>query len=282
MSEKSKDPKTLLGQELKSQREKKGFTIAQVSKEAKIPVDKIELIEQSNNNNNNNNTMLRVYIIKYLKFLDMYNEKYLNMLEEAYNSNIEELTHTVNLEQSIKDVDFADDIKRNKDKEANKRMIKLALIGLIIIASIGGLSYLVFGSLKSNVTQVSENETTLLTNTVLNPQKVVDTKPKIEFEETKNGYVVSGDENYEVVITFEDAAYVEIPKQKDVKSKTYKKDEEIKFEIKADENVTIYTGKYESIKITINGEELPLNEKKKGVQTFRLDFKKEAGDQDEN
>lgn len=284
MSEKVLDPKEILGQDLKKEREKRNITISELSKEARIPVDKLEIIEagSDNNSDNNNNTMLRVYIIKYLKFLDMYNDKYKKLLEEGYSSNIEELTHTINLKEDVGEVNFADDIKRNKDREQYKRLFKLIVMGLIVLATIGGLGYLIFGNLKSNVVDVSENETTLLTNTVLNPQEVIDTKPKIEFKETNNGYVVSGDSEYEVVITFAGQAYLEIPTQKDVVAKVYKEGEEVKFNMKADQYVTIYTGKFENIKITINGEELPLNDKKTGVQTFRIDFKKEVGDTNES
>ncbi len=282
MSEKVLDPKEILGQDLKKEREKRNITISELSKEARIPVDKLEIIEAGSDNNNNNNTMLRVYIIKYLKFLDMYNDKYKKLLEEGYSSNIEELTHTINLKEDVGEVNFADDIKRNKDREQHKRLFKLIVMGLIVLVTIGGLGYLIFGNLKSNVVDVSENETTLLTNTVLNPQEVIDTKPKIEFKETNNGYVVSGDSEYEVVITFAGQAYLEIPTQKDVVAKVYKEGEEVKFNMKADEYVTIYTGKFENIKITINGEELPLNDKKTGVQTFRIDFKKEVGDTNES
>ena len=262
MSEKVLDPKEILGQDLKKEREKRNISISELSKEARIPVDKLEIIEAGSDNNNN--TMLRVYIIKYLKFLDMYNDKYKKLLEEGYSSNIEELTHTINLKEDVGEVNFADDIKRNKDREHHKRLFKLIVMGLIVLATIGGLGYLIFGNLKSNVVDVSENETTLLTNTVLNPQEVIDTKPKIEFKETNNGYVVSGDSEYEVVITFAGQAYLEIPTQKDVVAKVYKEGEEVKFNMKADEYVTIYTGKFENIKITINGEELPLNDKKTG------------------
>lgn len=281
MSEKVLDPKEILGQDLKKEREKRNISISQLSKDAKIPVDKLEIIE-SGNNNNYNNTMLRVYIIKYLKFLDIYNDKYKKLLEEGYSSDIEELTHTINLDESVSEVNFSDDIKRNKDREKNKRLFKLIVMGLIVLAAIGGLTYLILGNLKSNVVEVSENETTLLTNTVLNPQEVIDTKPKIEFEETKNGYVVSGDSEYEVVISFTGEAYLEVPSQKDIVAQVYNEGDEVKFNIEADEYVTIYTGKFENIKITINGEELPLNDKKIGVQTFRIDFKKEVGDTNES
>lgn len=281
MSEKVLDPKEILGQDLKKEREKRNISISQLSKDAKIPVDKLEIIE-SGNNNNYNNTMLRVYIIKYLKFLDIYNDKYKKLLEEGYSSDIEELTHTINLDEHVSEVNFTDDIKRNKDREQHKRLFKLIVMGLIVLAAIGGLTYLILGNLKSNVVEVSENETTLLTNTVLNPQEVIDTKPKIEFEETKNGYVVSGDSEYEVVITFAGQAYLEVPSQKDIVAQVYNEGDEVKFNIEADEYVTIYTGKFENIKITINGEELPLNDKKIGVQTFRIDFKKEVGDSNES
>lgn len=264
------DLKEEFGKKIKAAREAQYLSVTDVSNKTSISEHRINEIESGITETNN--AMQRVIIIKYLKFLGIYNDETKEALDHAYENNVDALTHTINIPQTVGDVSFNEEIKKSKQVKTVKKNVKATVIVVILILVIAALGFLIYKSFKSNVEEVTTNETTLIQNTTLTPEQVVDTKAKITVEDTKTGYSISGGEDYDVLISFSGPSFVEIPNQ-DVKSRSYDAGDEITFSVKAGKKVVIKTGKYENLKISVNGEELtPKN--LVGVQTINLVFDK--------
>lgn len=266
------DLKVEFGNKLKQAREACNYSIDDVFAKSSIPVAKIKDIESGIKSDNN--AMLRVYIIKYLKFLNIYNDEMKTLLDQAYENNVDALTHTINIPSTIGDVSFEEEIKRSKHAKTVKSNIKKVAIIVIVVVALAALVFFLIHSVKSNIKEVASNETTLMTNTTLSPTDVIDTKPKIAVEDTKSGYVITGADEYDIKITFKGDAYLEIPGQK-VDAKTYTKDDEVSLKVEAGKQLNLKTGKVENLIITVNETQLP-EKNLIGVQTITLKLEKEA------
>lgn len=266
------DLKVEFGEKIKQARIACGLSVDDVFKQSSIPAIKINEIESGARTTNN--AMQRIYIIKYLKFLNIYNDEMKTLLDQAYENNVDALTHTTNIPSTFGDVSFDDKIKRQKHAKTVKTNIKKVGIIVIVIIALSALVYFLINSVKSNFKEVTSNETTLLTNTTLTPNDVIDTKPKIAIEDAKSGYVITGAEEYDIKITFKGDSYLEIPGQK-VVGKTYTKDDEVSLKVEAGKQLNLKTGKAENLIITVNDTQLP-EKKLIGVQTITLKLEKEA------
>lgn len=266
------DLKVEFGEKIKQARIACDLSVDDVFKQSSIPVEKIDEIESGAKTTNN--AMQRIYIIKYLKFLSIYNDEMIALLNQAYENNVDALTHTINIPSTIVDVSFDDEIKRRKHAKTVKTNIKKVGIIVIVIIALAALVFFLINSVKSNFKEVTSNETTLLTNTTLTPNDVIDTKPKIAIEDAKSGYVITGAEEYDIKFTFKGDTYLEIPGQK-VDAKTYTKDDEVSLKVEAGKQLNLKTGKAENLIITINDTQLP-EKKLIGVQTITLKLEKEA------
>lgn len=266
------DLKVEFGEKIKQARIACDLSVDDVFKQSSIPAVKINEIESGARTTNN--AMQRVYIIKYLKFLNIYNDEMIALLDQAYENNVDALTHTINIPSTIGDVSFDDEIKRRKHAKTVKTNIKKVGIIVIVIIALAALVFFLINSVKSNFKEVTSNETTLLTNTTLTPNDVIDTKPKIAIEDAKSGYVITGAEEYDIKITFKGDTYLEIPGQK-VDGKTYTKDDEVSLKVEAGKQLNLKTGKAENLIITVNDTQLP-EKKLIGVQTITLKLEKEA------
>ncbi len=266
------DLKVEFGEKIKQARIACGLSVDDVFKQSSIPVVKINEIESGARTTNN--AMQRVYIIKYLKLLNIYNDEMKTLLNQAYENNVDALTHTINIPSTIGDVFFDEEIKRRKHANTVKTNIKKVGIIVIVIIALAALVFFLINSVKSNFKEVTSNETTLLSNTTLTPNDVIDTKPKIAIEDAKSGYVITGAEEYDIKITFKGDTYLEIPGQK-VDAKTYTKDDEVSLKVEAGKQLNLKTGKAENLIITVNDTQLP-EKKLIGVQTITLKLEKEA------
>lgn len=266
------DLKVEFGEKIKQARIACDLSVDDVFKQSSIPVVKINEIESGVRTTNN--AMQRVYIIKYLKFLNIYNGEMKTLLDQAYENNVDALTHTINIPSTMGDVSFDDEIERQKHAKTVKTNIKKVGIIVIVIIALSALVFFLINSVKSNFKEVTSNETTLLSNTTLTPNNVIDTKPKIAIEDAKSGYVITGAEEYDIKITFKGDTYLEIPGQK-VDAKTYTKDDEVSLKVEAEKQLNLKTGKAENLIITVNDTQLP-EKKLIGVQTITLKLEKEA------
>lgn len=266
------DLKVEFGEKIKQARIACDLSVDDVFKQSSIPVVKINEIESGARTTNN--AMQRIYIIKYLKFLNIYNDDMIVLLNQTYENNVDALTHTINIPSTMGDVSFDDEIKRRKRANAVKTNVKKVGIIVIVIIALVALVFFLINSVKSNFKEVTSNETTLLTNTTLTPNDVIDTKPKIAIEDAKSGYVITGAEEYDIKITFKGDTYLEIPGQK-VDAKTYTKDDEVSLKVEAGKQLNLKTGKAENLIITVNDTQLP-EKKLIGVQTITLKLEKET------
>ncbi len=266
------DLKVEFGEKIKQARIACDLSVDDVFKQSSIPVVKINEIESGARTTNN--AMQRIYIIKYLKLLNIYNDEMKTLLNQAYENNVDALTHTIDIPSTIGDVSFEEEIKRRKHANTVKTNIKKVGIIVIVIIALAALVFFLINSVKSNFKEVTSNETTLLSNTTLTPNDVIDTKPKIAIEDAKSGYVITGAEEYDIKITFKGDTYLEIPGQK-VDAKTYTKDDEVSLKVEAGKQLNLKTGKAENLIITVNDTQLP-EKKLIGVQTITLKLEKEA------
>lgn len=274
MNEKERDEQTLdlkekLGQEIRQIRLDKNLSVEEVSKSTSLTKKQIEEIETGTSTSNN--AVERVFIIKYLKFLDSYNDELKDKLDKAYLNNIDELTHTINLAHEVNSINFNSEIKRSKHVKKvrhNTKMMAAIIISLLLIVS---LCLVFFINLSNNVNEVTTNETTLMTKTQLDPKEVVDTKPKVNIAQstTKNTYNISGADSYQVHITFSGPAYIEI--NQDNIAGTYNSEDNLDFTVEQGKKLAIYTGKYENINISIDGVEVEKNNSV-GTQTIKFNF----------
>ena len=262
--------KELFGNRLINLRREKNITVDKLMTISNLSKEQINNIESGVAKNNNN--MQRMFILKYLKALnEEHNQEILDLLDDAYPNDINNMTYTRKLDDELINVNFDKEIKTAKKKAVKKEQIKLFFYIIIITIVIISLLVFLVKNINNNVNKVTTNETTLIANTTLTPKEIIDTKPKINVFEDNGNYKISGQEEYNVLIKFKGDAYIQIP-NKEVDVKTYKKDEEIKFEAKAKETITINTGKYENLEIFVNDEQLQLNDAKFGVLSFKLIF----------
>lgn len=262
--------KEQLGEKIKKYREEKKISIEEVCERTSLSVKQIKEIETGNANENN--AKERIYIIKYLKYLGIYNDEMKDLLNQAYENNIDQLTHTTNLSSEMKNINFNSEIKKKKNKKSAVLNLKFIFTCLIIFLLIVGLVVLFAKNFSKNVTDVKENKTTLIQNTTLQPKETIDTKPKANIAVDGNKINITGANNYNVCIKLKGDAYLSINEY--APAKTYKKDEEINFDINESKKIILKTGKIENLEITIN--ETPvLFENQVGVKTLTFDFKVE-------
>lgn len=264
-----------LGIFLKSVRERNFMSLNSLATEFKVNEKDLQKIENGENIHSSNPYFARLIAIKYAKFFNVNNEEFTSLLDNAYPKQNDALPN----QNNAKNISFNNSINKKNKSRIFKRLF-IYTISLVFLLALT-LSLVVL--LTKNVQTVSndvQNVTTLVSNPILVPNKIVKEIPKtkVEFVEKKtinNGELntlvyditqMEEEKGYEVVMTAVDDVYVTIYDENwnVEKGKTLiKKGETLTFDAIGIKQLNITVDKVENVKITINEFDIKLAEQKK-------------------
>lgn len=270
----SMSPKQELGNIIKNIREKNNLTQAEVAKKFNVSQEFLQKIENGDEDENRTNSHNRMWVTRFLKRMDEYNEENKSVVKLAYPQNIEEEMKiqanvaprrrgTASIDKKPKRK-TAYEPSNEKKKGSFKKFLAFLIVLLIVIYVL--FSTIVFA--KQRIVKESSNQTTLVENTTLKPQKTASDSTKgADTVVTKGGktngvqtYTISklpDADQYNLEIDVQGDAYISVYDL--AKSNIflndatiYKKDEKINLTINDIDNLIINAGYAANLKIKVN------------------------------
>ncbi len=268
-NEVTKTPQQEMGVVLRKIREENGWSITQVSEQFHITEYSLEKIESGEKDKSKSDYYQRLYIIRFLKRVNQYNEKNKQLLEDAYPNNIEEsIRKEPSLNYSIgSGKPFNTDNQKSKIRGKNKILNILAFVLIILI--IGVSAFYTIEMLQSRTKEATSNPTTLLESTTLKPETVVEKKVQPttvkagKLADNKQTYTISSlpkADEYKLTVNVSAKSYIEITDKKTKKTlapaKVYNKGDKIEITVDTKNDIQLNLGYAAGVKITINDQKL--------------------------
>ncbi len=267
-------PQEEIGAILRKIREENNWTTKEVSQQFHITEYSLEKIETGKKDKSKSSYYSRLYIIRFLKRVNQYNETNKELLERAYpNSASDTMKDAPSLNYSV-GVDKPHNIEAKRGKKKNKSRFLNAIAFLLILAIIFVSAYYTIQVLQSRTEKANENPTTLIENTTLKPEETIkakvvekkETKAKIETGKIENRQLtytiktLADKDNYKLKLDFKGDSYIEIRDGKTneslTDSKVYKKGEKIEVTIKNTNDITLNLGYAKGVEMSIDGQKL--------------------------
>lgn len=279
MEEKRKE----LGILLKNFREEKEKTIEEISKD--IFIDKyIILCIEKGEKNKKDNTYNRLIIKKYYTYLNGEFKNIVELLDLAYPSDISEtidLTKTISFELIEKNKK-----KKKKTNRTTSQKLKNISLWIIVFIFLAVLIILTTINIKSSVENQAKtkNETTLVANTKLEPEKTIEEK-----NDFKIGTFINPLTNLETInittaltkpfeLKFVASGEVYVDSSQNgviLEQKTLNKGEEKTFKISDTQKTIINVGNINACDIYINNQKIQKKKYEDGHQYIMFDQKEE-------
>ncbi len=271
-TETNKTPQEKMGSRLKAIREANNWTIQEVSELFHITEYSLTKIEEGKKDKSKTGYYSRLYIIRFLKRVDEYNDENKALLEAAYPNNVEEsIRKSSSLDYAIGSANVYNSSKKSKVKSNKNRILNMLALILILII-IGVSAFYTTKMLQSRTEEATENPTALLESTTLSPEKVVAAKApekketsikasKIENNaQTITIKELANKDNYKLDITFKADSYVDITDMKTNKAlspgKLYKKGDKLSITVKNKNDIKINLGYAAAATISIDGKKI--------------------------
>ena len=266
-----------IGKSLKDRREELGFSLKQMSEKTKVPVNKLQAIEDGNLSYFENDfTYLKFYIRYYCNALHLDFEIYRDLLDKALDefsntSKIIKLSEINEIQDRVKD-------RTMINKSSNRRKIDISFITfvssitLLIITLILVFIFLILPNLnkKEEPLVVNPNIPTPIENTDEEETEVVEVPQVLTVSQIDDvNYEITGfNKNQELtmLINFKSNAYVRIRVDGDspvnLPNKLYNVGTTLDFKFNALSNsvLEVYIGWMNGNTITINDIEVPIND----------------------
>ncbi len=237
----------ILGKELREKRVEQNKDLKDVADSLKVSEKKLNDIE--NGIRFNNNSYIRLIIKKYASYLGLDNQEYENKLKDIFPSEVEE---TIIL-NDVKDERLK--IKKNNNIFKNSKKVISILILLIFIAVLIYLTYYNFNNSVVNGTE-PENETTLLNDTVLEPQNVVEKKePEIIVNVDDNNIELKLESLKDIKVDIEATGVVYIDYSIDgllTEQRTLNDGESFEIDLDDAKGLLINIGNFSNVKLKVN------------------------------
>ncbi len=271
-TETKKTPQEEMGSRLKAIREANNWTIHEVSELFHITEYSLTKIEAGKKDKSKTAYYNRLYIIRFLKRVNEYNEENKALLEEAYPNNIEDsIRKSSSMDYAIGSANIYNSNKKSRVKNNKNRILNILALILILII-IGVSAFYTSKMLQSRTEKATENPTALLESTKLSPEKVVAAKAPEEKETSvKAGAVknnaqtitikdLANKDKYKLDMTFKADSYVDITDMKTNKAlspgKLYKKGDKLSITVKNKNDIKINLGYAAAATISIDGKKI--------------------------
>jgi len=265
-----------IGKSLKDRREELGFSLKQMSEKTKVPINKLQAIEDGNLSYFENDfTYLKFYIRYYCNALHLDFEIYRDLLDKALDefsntSKMIKLSEINEIQDRIKD-------RASINKNINKRKIDISFITfvssitLLIITLILVFIFLILPNLnkKEEPLVVNPNIPTPIENTDEEETEVVEVPQVLTVSQIDDvNYEIAGfntNQELTMLINFKSNAYVKISvdgnSPDNLNNKLYNVGTTLDFKFKGlnDSVLEVYIGWMNGNTITINDIVVPIN-----------------------
>ncbi len=282
----SMSPKEELGKIIEEIRKRNEMTQSEVAKKFNVSEEFLNKIENGKEDVKRTNSHNRMWVTRFLKRMNEYDEKNKSVVNMAYPQNIEEeMQNQSNTAAGRRRVTVSNKKKKNKssyepsnEKKSGrfKRILMLCLALILVFLVL--LATIKFTWQRVNVGD--ENPTTLVGNTTLTPQKTASDSTKgadtvIEKGEETDGvqtYTITklpDTGEYDLEIDVLGDAYISIYDLAKTNiflndATIYKKDENISLTVNNIDNLIINAGYAANVKIKVNGVSLDTSDFPKG------------------
>lgn len=266
-----------IGKSLKDRREELGFSLKQMSEKTKVPVNKLQAIEDGNLSYFENDfTYLKFYIRYYCNALHLDFEIYRDLLDKE----LDEFSNTSKMIKLSEINEIQDRVKDRTmiNKSSNRRKIDISFITfvssitLLIITLILVFIFLILPNLnkKEEPLVVNPNIPTPIENTDEEETEVVEVPQVLTVSQIDDvNYEITGfntNQELTMLINFKSNAYVRIRVDGDspvnLPNKLYNVGTTLDFKFNALSNsvLEVYIGWMNGNTITINDIEVPIND----------------------
>ncbi|HET6785588.1 MAG TPA: helix-turn-helix domain-containing protein [Erysipelotrichaceae bacterium] len=266
-----------IGKSLKDRREELGFSLKQMSEKTKVPVNKLQAIEDGNLSYFENDfTYLKFYIRYYCNALHLDFEIYRDLLDKA----LDEFSNTSKMIKLSEINEIQDRVKDRTmiNKSSNRRKIDISFITfvssitLLIITLILVFIFLILPNLnkKEEPLVVNPNIPTPIENTDEEETEVVEVPQVLTVSQIDDvNYEITGfntNQELTMLINFKSNAYVRIRVDGDspvnLPNKLYNVGTTLDFKFNALSNsvLEVYIGWMNGNTITINDIVVPIND----------------------